>query len=276
MPPDPSGPTSHVGPQVLHVPAPAESANVAVYGIGHAGAGAAPWNAVAEFLSPDVEVRAYRLPGRENRFRESAHESIEAAAAELAEAIARRLDDDGRPYLVAGVCSGALIGRVALELIARNHPDAASAALGLVVIDQRAPTTSVSELSTLSAAQLRQWLREHGGTAAEILDDDRLFAFYEPALRTDLRMAEAYLHGPERLAPPMLLVRGPGQQDEDLDLAAWRSDAAGPVHVIDSAAGGGLLLGTDPRELAATLKAAVETAETVRTTAQRIPEEARQ
>ncbi len=253
--------------RVLYVPLPTESGAV-VYGIGHAGAGAAPWRAVAELLSPAVELRAYRPPGRENRFRETAHESIEAAAAELAGAVSGRLDDDGRPYLVAGICSGALIGRAALGMLARDRPEGFAAALGLVVVDQSAPGSPVPELSTLPAARLRSWLREHGGTAAEVIDDDSMFAFFEPVVRTDLRMAEAYVHDLEPLRSPLVLVRGPGRAGADADLAAWTLDASGPIRVIETAVAGGLL-GSDPRELAAVLK------QSMQHLAQRIPEESR-
>ncbi|MBS2547165.1 hypothetical protein KGQ19_09800 [Catenulispora sp. NL8] len=242
--------------RALYVPQACTEASAVVYGVGHAGAGAASWKPVAAGLGPAAEIRAYRLPGRDNRLREPPHASVQAAAAELAAAVVERWREDGRPYLIAGICSGALIGRVALSVIASAAPDAAAGALGLLAVDQPAPGAPEPPLSGLPTAELRRWLDEHGDTPSRVLGDDRLFAFFEPALRGDLRMAEDYTHRLEPLDVPLLLVRAAGQSEADIDLAGWRQDAAGPVHVLGAVAPGGLLA-TRPDDLADVLGAAL-------------------
>ncbi|MFJ1643369.1 MULTISPECIES: thioesterase II family protein [unclassified Streptomyces] len=257
MPSDPTPPVSPVASRTFYVPERCREALAIVYGVGNAGSGAAPWKTVAARLAPTVETRAYRLPGRENRLRDPAHTTLVAAAAELAAAVLDDVGNDARPFLLAGVCSGALIGRVALTLIARDAPDVLDAALGLVVIDQTAPTTPIPELSTLPTPGLRQWLREHHGTPTEVLDNDKLFAFFEPTLRTDLRMAETYVHEGEPLTTPLILVRAAGQTDLDIDLAPWRTDTAGSVLVMDAAGPVGTPT-THPAGLAEVLRQALD------------------
>lgn len=244
---------SHTTSRVLYVPKPIEDAPAVVYGVGHAGAGAAPWRAVADHLGPVAEVRAYRLPGREKRRAEPPHATVEAAAAELAAAISEAAHIDGRPFLIAGACSGALIGRVALDQLS------GPGVLGLCSFGQTAPTTAVPTLSGLPSAELRDWLYAHQGTPHEVLDVDALFRFFEPVVRADLRMAETYVHRIARMGSPLFLVRANGQTDVDLDLEPWRGDAAAGVHVLDVSAEGDLL-DAHPDQVAAALRVALQPA----------------
>ena len=243
-----------IAPRSLYVPEPRPDAPFIVYGIGHSGAGAAPWRTVAAQLGADAELRAHRLPGRENRLAEAAFWAVESAAAELAAAILAAVREDERPFLVAGVCAGAVIGRVALDLVACQGPSTVvDRALGLVVCDQTAPTTPAIPLSGLPTAELRAWLRDHGGTPQQLLDDERVFGFLEPVLRADLAMVESYEHGLEPLGLPLYLVRMAARTDEDIDLERWREDAGAAFHVIEAPFAGNALT-EYPDELAQVLR----------------------
>ncbi|MEU5523783.1 thioesterase domain-containing protein [Streptomyces sp. NPDC047860] len=215
---------------------PRPHTSAVVYALAHAGAGAAPWNPVAAALPSHLELRALRLPGRENRIAAEPHTSVASAAAEVAGVIAADADAHGKPVLLAGSCFGAMIALAALGLLPAHVP-----VRGLVALRQPIPghvaPASGDRPSAMSTADLRIWLRDYRLTPAALLDDDAVFAFFEPLLRSDLSLTDGYAFTGSPLDVPVFLLRTASPQ-EDLDSAAWGRATSAAVRVHDVAVDG--------------------------------------
>jgi len=221
-----------VDPRVVHLPQARPEAVLVVYGIAHAGAGAAPWNPVAASAPPGVEVRALRLPGRENRITVPRHAGIDAAAGELAGAIAADAAVHGKPVLVAGACSGVLLGLPTLDrLRTAGVPVAGLLCLRPPTPDQVALTAGRG-VASMSSAALRSWLRDNRLTPPQVLDNDMMYRFFEPVLRNDFAMIDGYRYGGGPLSCPIYLVRTRDAPDASAE-EAWHGATTGPVRCID-------------------------------------------
>jgi medium-chain acyl-[acyl-carrier-protein] hydrolase len=215
----------------LHVPRACPGAAAVVYGIAHAGAGAAPWNAVAAAAPPTIEIRAVRLPGRESRISVPWHSGVDAAAEEVAQVIGADAAEHRLSFLVAGSCSGVLLGLAALARL----PDPTLPVVGLLGL--RPPTadqvalTAGSGVTAMSAEALRSWLRDNRLTPTPVLDNDKLYQFFEPTLRRDLAMIDGYRYRGEPLSCPVFLVRT--RESAPAVEASWRQQTTGPVHHVD-------------------------------------------
>jgi medium-chain acyl-[acyl-carrier-protein] hydrolase len=247
--------TTRIDPRAFHIPVPNPAAAVVVYGIAHAGAGAAPWNAVAEHVPATIEVRGIRLPGREKRLRQPGHETVAAAAGEVAAVLAEDAATHGKPILVAGSCSGALLARVALGEVATGVT-----VVGLVASRQPPPGEPPWEddvrVAEMSSDDLRAWLRCNRLTPATLLDDDRLFGFFEPVLRIDLAMTEGYVHHGPPLSCAIILLQAAGSPLRARVVSGWRAETTGPMHVLD-VRGDGDILTAHPERFAAALADAI-------------------
>ncbi|MET8803367.1 amino acid adenylation domain-containing protein [Streptomyces sp. NPDC004546] len=225
-----------VEPRALRCQVTRPDAAVVVYGIAHAGAGAAPWNPVAAALPEWVELKAVRLPGRENRIVEPTHATVPEAAEEVARVIAADAREHGKPVLVVGSCFGAMVGLAALGLLPSDV-----AALGLLAVRQPIPghiaPPDGARPASMDAQQLRVWLREYRLTPAVLLDDDQTYQFFEPLLRADLTMTDGWAFDRPALRAPVFLLRGT-DADQALDADAWSAVTMAPVHVHDVPVGG--------------------------------------
>jgi surfactin synthase thioesterase subunit len=145
---------------------------------------------------------------------------------EFVESLLARIPRDGVPYAVFGHSMGALAA-FALALAAQAAGRKPPAWLGV----SAHPGPHIAgqphaHLHRLSAEGLREAMVGLGGTAAEILVDDRIWSRLEPVVRRDLIMAETWLP-----AAPAPAVRVPitaycGQDDKVASSAmvtAWAS-----------------------------------------------------
>ncbi|MFE9443827.1 thioesterase II family protein [Streptomyces sp. NPDC006602] len=211
-------------------------ASAVVYAIAHAGAGASPWNPVAAALPDSLELRAVRLPGRENRVRSAPYATLAPAAAEVARVIAADTREHGKPVLVMGSCFGAMVSLAALSMLPAEVP-----LRGLLAVRQPIPghvaPASGERPAALNAQDLRNWLREYRLTPAALLDDDAVYEFFEPLLRADLAMTDGYTFTGSRLPVPVFLLRTAGAHDP-LDATAWEAVTSQAVRVHDLPVGG--------------------------------------
>jgi len=214
--------TATADPRALHIPHPRARATSVVYAIAHAGAGAAPWNEVAAAMPDAVELRALRLPGRENRFRTPAHTSMASAVDELRGIVQRDAADHGKPVVLVGSCSGALVAVAVAGVLALP-------VAGLVVVRQPVPDNidSADGLASMSSEALRQWVHERRITPGALLDSG-MFEFFEPVLRADLSVVEGYRYtGPLRHMPVHLVHCSWGGAEPQPE--AWRRVTDGSV-----------------------------------------------
>jgi medium-chain acyl-[acyl-carrier-protein] hydrolase len=227
-------------------------ANATVYGIAHSGGGAAPWHSVSAAADETIEVRGIRLAGREKRIGTPPYRSVAEAATDVATAIRDDARLWARPIFLAGSCSGAVIARAAAE-----HLTGAFRPVGLLAIRQQAPSAPPPagrpDLCSMGNAALRAWIRELRLMAPELLEDDDVFRYFEPALRADLEITEPYIHTGPPLDCPVFVSNLAGGAAAH---ALWEQETTAEVTVVAGPDSGDFLL-DHPAELARQLASAV-------------------
>jgi medium-chain acyl-[acyl-carrier-protein] hydrolase len=177
----------------------------------------------AKLATPDVEVCAIQLPGRENRLREAPVSNLEALVEALVEVMTPTIATT--PYACFAHSMGTLVAfEVVHRLLGRGGPPP----LGMVMSAHRAPSCPRSRplLHSLPQPEFIAALRELGGTPEMVLNEPSLMEMVAPILRADFSLTELYQA--KTLAPLRcpLTVFG-SETDPRVDrheLAAWRSE----------------------------------------------------
>ena len=210
----------------LSSPRPNSAAPLRLWCFPFAGGGAATWHSWSAQLSASAEVVAVRLPGRENRLRETPLSTVDQLVSALANEVAPY---SARPFVFCGHSFGALLAfEVARALRARGVPGPA----GLIVSGARAPGTPRPEpdLHRLPDDQFAAEVdQRYGGIPAVVRANSEFLELFLPALRADLTAYETYRPTAEpKLELPLLALGG----DDDrhvlpAELLAWQSHASG-------------------------------------------------
>jgi medium-chain acyl-[acyl-carrier-protein] hydrolase len=176
---------------------PAAHPRARVVGVTRAGGSARDFDGWSDVLGDDVEVCAVQLPGRLDRFREPALESVEPAAEAVAAAIAEL--PAALPLVLMGDCLGTLI---AFEVAREQRRRGSAMPAALVVASYPPPDRLRTERAyhDAPAEELRGRLAEVGGVPSHVLMDDELFELMLPTLRADFALFERYRCTPE---PPL-------------------------------------------------------------------------
>ncbi|HZM74949.1 MAG TPA: thioesterase domain-containing protein [Candidatus Limnocylindrales bacterium] len=191
--------------RALHKPVSRPDATTIAYGIGHAGAGASVWNPVAESVGESVEIRALRLPARENRITTPAHPSVDQAAAEIARVVTDDAKEHGKPALVIGSCSGVLLALAALDIMG-DAPFVRASVFLRPPTEEQMGHTDAARVTSLDLPSLNEWLRKHQLTPAAVLDNDTMFKFFEPVVRADFAMVHGYRYRGRVLPYPTYVI----------------------------------------------------------------------
>jgi surfactin synthase thioesterase subunit len=200
-------------------PRPGGHPAVRLYLLHHAGGSRAAYRGWRGLFPADWEVVRVDAPGRG-----SADQRL--TLNDFAESVLAGIPRDDVPYAVFGHSMGALAG-FALSLAAEAAGHEPPVWLGVSAHPgPRLAGQPGRQLHGLSAEGLRQAMVSLGGTAAEILVDDRTWSWLEPRVRRDLVMAETWL--PSAASP---VVRVPitaycGQDDtvaSPATAAGWAS-----------------------------------------------------
>jgi surfactin synthase thioesterase subunit len=204
---------------------PDPTARVRLFCIPHAGAGAGayqPW--VRATTGTGVAICPVQLPGRENRFRESAFTDLESLLDELMDAL-RPVTE--QPFALFGHSLGAL---VAYGLALRLHRSGGPAPVRLFVSGRIAPQLKDPRpaMYDLDAASLIERLRSMGGIPSIVLDDSQLMSLLLPALRGDLAVNETYRHTTDlRLDCPITAFGGSSDDKVSVaELGRWREQTS--------------------------------------------------
>jgi medium-chain acyl-[acyl-carrier-protein] hydrolase len=199
----------------------------------HAGGGAAKFYSWSHDIPAEIELLPVKLPGREERFREPAVDSLPALVERLAEVLPARCD---LPFAFLGHSMGALI---AFELARRLHRMGKAGPVCLFVAACPAPqAASFSEaIHTLPDAELLRALRtRYGGIPDAVAAHAELMQLMLPVLRADFKAVETYAYRPE---PPLAcgIVAMAGDEDAEVGVAevsAWREQTNGgfSLHIL--------------------------------------------
>lgn len=212
---------------------PSPQAAMRLFCLPHTGGGAAVYREWADWLAPDVEVVAIRLPGREGRFREPAFAQAEQLVAELTDRIAVLLD---RPHAWFGHSMGALLAFETCRALRRRGLPRPTR---LVVAGRRAAHLAAWEPPVHAAPEdeLIERLRLLNGTPPELLDDPAVMRTLLPTLRADFAVSERYAYTSDApLDCPITALGGTRDPIATFaELAAWdeHTTAGCTVHIVD-------------------------------------------
>lgn len=167
-----------------------------------------------------VEIFAVQLPGREDRFGETAFTALSALVPTLRDELLPYL---APPFSFFGHSMGALL---AYELTRLLSASAGPLPQHLFVSGRRAPHLPERRqpLHALPEAEFRLELGRLQGTPKAVLDDPELMDLLTPILRADFSVCETYAHAPGECLDVPLTVFG-GSDDAETtpeELEGWR------------------------------------------------------
>ncbi|MEU8756930.1 thioesterase II family protein [Streptomyces chartreusis] len=153
----------------------------------HAGGSAAMFRQWARELPRSVQPIAVQLPGRADRFHEPAHERMDPLVDDLIEVVKPLLD---RPFALYGVSMGA---RVAWALAHALRERAMPRPRMLFVAACAGPELDHAGRDWEGRwDDLEGYLRDLGGTPAEVLNEPELLRVLLPTLRADLTLLSTH------------------------------------------------------------------------------------
>lgn len=171
----------------LTVPSPRPDADVRLFCLPFAGAGASAFREWPSVFGPRVEIAAIRLPGREQRLREAPVIDPEA----VAEAVAEAAD---RPFAIFGHSMGA---RLAFEVVRELRNAGGPLPVRLYpsgINPPHLPTAGpFAGLSKVSDEELLAGVAEGGGVPEAVLEIPELLSLFLPVLRADLTWVDDYV-----------------------------------------------------------------------------------
>jgi medium-chain acyl-[acyl-carrier-protein] hydrolase len=180
-------------------------------------------------LPAEVEVAALRLPGRENRLRETPLPDMDSLIEAIVAGTSGFFD---RPYAVLGHSMGALVG---FELVRRLRASKVDQPVLLIASGHRGPHLPYPDppIRDLPRDEFIEQLRRYNGTPNAALQSPELMDLMLPTLRADFSVCEtyAYVDGPPLACP--ISAYG-GLEDPDVgrsDLEAWKRHTSG-AHVV--------------------------------------------
>jgi len=195
----------------------------------YAGGSAAAFRGWHGGLPEAIELWPVQPPGRERRMTEQPYIRLQALVAAVAELLGPCLD---RPYALLGHSLGAL---VAFELARRLEESGAPRPLQLVISGRRAPQLPLpweEPYHRLPDPQLKERLRDLGGTPPEVLEHSELMELILPVVRADFEMLETYRF--EQRKPLEVPIAAYGARDDpevpQQALEAWREHTRGGWH----------------------------------------------
>lgn len=197
------------------------AADVRLFCLPHAGAGASLFRHWSQAFSPRVEICPVQLPGREHRLNEPAIASLPLLVDRLASALAGRLD---HRFAIFGHSMGALIGfELARELRRRGH----AAPVHLFLASYCAPQL----LRRASrASDVKHEAAQRVATAAAVPRHMRseLLELFVPTIEADTRLCEDYEYLPgDPLDCPITVFRGNTDYVGEDQIAGWRPHTRG-------------------------------------------------
>ena len=194
---------------------PAEASVARLVCFPHAGGSATFFHPVSARFSPDVEVVAIQYPGRQDRRREPAIETV----GELADRIAAELAGlSVTPQVFFGHSMGAVL---AFEVTRRLEEREANPPHAVIASGRRAPPTIRNEnVHTRSDDGVIKELKSLSGTDSALLGDEEILRMILPAIRSDYKAIETYMcDASTTVRAPITVLTGDSDPKTTLDEA---------------------------------------------------------
>ncbi|MEV6095154.1 alpha/beta fold hydrolase [Nocardia sp. NPDC051981] len=202
----------------------------------HAGAGASAYRVFAKTLAAEFDVVVFQYPGRQDRAREAALETLPDIAAGAFAEFRESAHETGVPLTIFGHSMGAVIAFEFARLA-----EAAGLSVRLLVASSAAAPARVAALPghPTEDEALLDHMSALNGTGAEVLGSREVLRMALPVMKADYRAFDAYSCGQDIAVDAPILVLG-GDEDEFVaprDLYAWESHSRGGIRVTLFAGG---------------------------------------
>jgi surfactin synthase thioesterase subunit len=226
-----------------------EPAEIQLLCFHYAGASAGMYRQWPRLMPPSIDPIAVQLPGRSDRFREPPYHRMAPLIDGLIEVIKPLL---GRPFACYGVSMGA---RVAWALAHTLRDRGMPMPILLYVACDPAPISDTGSWKWEGREDgLEGYVREMGGTPAEVLADPKLLAALLPTLRADLTVLST--HGFRPATPLDVRIRAfAGTDDVEASLermSGWRTETSSRFD-LDLVPGGHFLDSNGERQVIETI-----------------------
>ena len=213
---------------ICYLPRP--RAEIRLYCFPFAGGCSSTYRSWLSVLPDWIELRAVRLPGRQNRRHEPAYRSCRKLVGELVDALAGQLSE--MPFAFFGHSMGALLS-FELARVLRRLSAPQPALLGVSAFGPPHQGHSWVSVSGLPDETFLACMRALGGLPGEALTEPSLRGFFLPTLRADLTLVETYRYLPESPLNCPISVFG-GSEDPVVlteELQGWQKQSTRPVVV---------------------------------------------
>ena len=186
--------------------APGVSADVTLFCLPHAGAGASAYRSWTPLVRHGIEIVPVQLAGREARFADPALSSGTEIVDQLVEPLIERAAGS---FALFGHSMGALLGyELAATLTDRHRPPSHLFVSGLNAPHVLHPGSEPT-VHLLPDDELAGHIGRLQGTAAEVLASPELLRLVLPAIRADYAVCETYVHCPRPpLSVPFTVLSG--------------------------------------------------------------------
>ncbi|ONK11286.1 alpha/beta fold hydrolase [Streptomyces sp. MP131-18] len=219
----------------------------------HAGGSAPYFLPLARALAPAVDVVSVQYPGRQDRRREPAPESLDTLADQLFDVLDAK---PGTPLVLFGHSMGAIL---AYEVARRMEREADDVPLGVIVSGRRSPSRHRDEsVHRRDDAGIIAEMQELSGTDPGIFADEELMQLVLPTLRADYRAVETYRHRPGTplRAPVSVLTGASDPRVTEEEARAWEEVTTGAFS-LRIFPGGHFYLNTRQQEVTAAIKESI-------------------
>ncbi|MEU6580697.1 alpha/beta fold hydrolase [Nocardia sp. NPDC046763] len=196
----------------------------------HAGAGASAYRVFARALAAEFDVVVFQYPGRQDRAREAALETLSEIAAGAFAEFRESAHETGVPLTIFGHSMGAVIAFEFARLA-----EAAGLNVRLLIASSAAAPARIAALPghPTEDEALLDHMSALNGTGAEVLGSRDVLRLALPVMKADYRAFDAYSCAADTAVAAPILVLG-GDEDEFVaprDLYAWESHGHGGIRV---------------------------------------------
>lgn len=205
-----------------------------------------------QFMMPmlrDFEVQTLELPGRGKRMAEPLVKNFDEAARDI---YAQLLPKISSPvFLIYGHSMGAYLALRVANMLEK----AGKIAAAVIVSGNAGPGIMETRKKRylMTSAELKEELKSIGGVPDEVLQDEELFSFFEPVLRSDFEVAEnTGMENEPPISSPLFAMMGSKEEDvEDIENWANFTTASFKFEILE---GDHFFIHKHPKRIAAIIK----------------------
>jgi surfactin synthase thioesterase subunit len=198
--------------------------NTQVFLLHFAGGNSYSFNFLKPFLPKDFDFHLLELPGRGRRIKEGLLSKEAEAIDDLLKQINLLRND--KPYIIFGHSMGALL---ALQ-ITKKLEEKGDFPKQLIVAGNAGPGTGDTDKcrSTMNDDELKEELLSLGGVSNEILENEDLFSFFSPIMRSDFKILEDSepLGADFKVSTPIVALMGDKEETAE-NIENWKNFTSG-------------------------------------------------